>query len=349
MKLLLVSPSSQEANGGIAVWTNMFLNATKNTDIEASVLDISMIGKRLKNGSAKRSIIDEIIRTRRIFRDLRRLLKDTKFDVAHINTSCGKFGISRDYMIAKKIKKKCPNARIVVHYHCDIGHQIRSEGAVKKLKLLSSLADENIVLCKSSKDYLASLGVDSTILPNFLSSSYIIDKRESHSDRIKRAFFVGRVQRAKGVMEIFSLAERFSDIEFRLAGAISTEVSSLELPKNVTLLGPMPHDEVILEMDRADLFIFPTHSEGFSIALAESMARGLVAVATDVGANADMLGDGCGEIVALYDIDAMEAAILRLMDKGVREGISHRLIEKVKREYSEPVIIDRLIKIYCGE
>ena len=346
MKLLLVSPKDMSANGGIAVWTNMFLNATKNTDIDTSVLDISMVGKRLKNGSAQRSIIDEIIRTRRIFRDLRRLLLGTNFDAAHINTSCGRFGISRDYMIAKKIKKKCPNAKIVVHYHCDIGYQIKSESARRKLCLLAELADENIVLCRSSQDYLKSLGVTSTILPNFISDDLILDKRENVSESVGRAFFVGRVQRAKGVFEIFSLAERFPEIEFCLVGAISSETAAVTYPRNVRLLGPLPHDEVISEMDKADLFIFPTHSEGFSIALAESMARGVPAIATDTGANSDMLLGGYGRIVPIGDIDAMESALLSLMDKSVREEISEHLIERVKKEYSEPVIIDRLIKIY---
>ena len=347
MKLLLVSPKVKEANGGIAVWTNMFLNATENTDIEASVLDISMIGRRLKNGSAKRSIFDEIKRTRRIFRDLRRMLKTEKYDVAHINTSLGKFGIARDYIIAKKIKKKSPYTKIVVHYHCDIGYQIKSKRSKKYLMRLARLADENIVLCKSSEKYLSDLGVSSRVLPNFISDDLIKETRKVVSEKIERAFFVGRVQRAKGVMEIISLAKDFQDIEFRLAGAISKEVLELELPKNISLLGPMAHDDVICEMDDADIFIFPSHTEGFSVALLESMARGLPAIATDVGANADMLSDGCGEIVSARDIEGMRAAILRIMDKDIRGSVSRRLAQKVRDEYSISRVIERLREIYC--
>lgn len=346
MKVLLVSPLQKNANGGIAVWTDMFLSACESAGIEPSVLNIAMTGKRLENGSEKRNLFDEIFRTGRIFRDLKVLLKKEKYDVAHINTSCGKFGIVRDYMTAKKIRKKQPGVKIVVQYHCDIPAQVKSEKAKKNLEKLAKIADENLVLCSSSARYLKeNFGIDSRIVPNFIEEKHICSDEKIINEKIFRAFFVGRVQPAKGANEIYDLATRMPEIEFRLAGALAPSMQGKEVPANVNLLGPLPHDEVLLEMMAADIFIFPSHTEGFSVALLEAMASGLPAIATDVGANADMLS-GCGEIVSVGDVDALAAAMESLSPCDVRARLSLASIDKVKNEYALNKVLQRIKNTY---
>ena len=116
MKVLLVSPKMEKSNGGIATWTNIYLDSCSDAGIEPFVLNTEPIGKRASNGAAKRNLLDEIVRTRRIFKNLRSLLRESAYDVAHVNSSCGKFGLIRDYMVAKRIKKKQPNIKIVLHF-----------------------------------------------------------------------------------------------------------------------------------------------------------------------------------------------------------------------------------------
>lgn len=347
MKLLLVSPQQQIANGGIAVWTNMFLNATKNTDIVATVLDISMIGRRLRNGSAKRSFFDEIKRTRRIFRDLRSLLKKEKYDVAHINTSCARFGIIRDYMVAKRIKKKSPDTKIILHCNCDIGYQIRSKRNFKYLAKLVGVSDIVMVLCDTSAEYIRRhFRKESVKIPNFIDSAYITTSQKVIREELKTVLFVGRVTERKGAVEIIEVAKARPDLSFRLVGAVGSFAEGICLPENVTLVGQLSHDEVLSEMDRADVFLFPTHSEGFSIALLESMARGLPAIATDVGANADMLSHGCGVIVQKGDTDAILSALSNLEPMDIRRDISEKVIERVSALYTTDKVIEQIKKCY---
>ena len=296
MRLLLVSPLQENTNGGIAVWTESYLSVAESAGLDVTLVNTAAVGRRLENGSASRSLIDEIKRTRKIFKSLNGALKGGSYSAVHLNTSCGGFGIIRDYLMAKRIRKKQPEARLVVQYHCDVPVQIRTSRAKKYLKKLISLGGENLVLCSSSAEYLLrEFGADSKIVPNFVNDYYIRREPKKISAEICRAFFVGRVQPSKGAHEIYELSRRFPDIEFRLAGAVSAAMDGVEKPEGVTLLGPLPHDEVIREMDAADIFVFPSHTEGFSVALMESMARGLPAVATPVGANYDMLSDGCGK------------------------------------------------------
>ena len=308
MKILLVSAKSNKLNGGIAVWTERYISWCADHEIECHLVNTEAVGKRAEQGNAKRNLSDEFVRTKRIFADLKSKLDAVvELDIAHLNTSCGTFGLFRDYMIAQRIHKK--GIPIVTHYHCDIPYWIHNPISRYYLKKLAALSAKNFVLCENSRKFLEdNFGIEAIKIPNFIDEKVINDKQKIINPSIRNAFFVGRVEQAQGATEIYELAKRFPNIIFELAGAVSDTVAQWEKPENLILLGGMPHEQVIEHMDEADLFLLPSHSEGFSLALVESMARGVPAVATDVGAAADMLADGCGIVVEKYNVDAMEQA-----------------------------------------
>jgi len=124
-------------------------------------------------------------------------------------------------------------------------------------------------------------------------------------------------------------------VQFSLVGEVSPAVKTWEKPTNVLLLGLLPQKQVLEQLDRADLFLFPSHTEGCSMALMEAMARGLPCIATDVGANADMLGGGNGVIVAKHDVDAMVSAVQLLQDPVLRKTISRNAVKQIRDHYTE--------------
>lgn len=346
MKVLLVSVKSAVSHGGIAVWTRHYLSECCNQGIETDLVNVEMQGRRATDGTAKRNLLDEFIRTRRIFKQLGGFLKNAEtYDAAHLNTSCGKFGLIRDCMIGERIAKK--GIPLVTHYHCDVGNSMRDKKKLKYLEKLAKLSRNNLVLSENSYRYMKdTLGIEAEKVPNFLDSSMILEGEKEIQQKLRRIFFVGRVEPQKGVAEIYELARRFPDMTFALAGAVRDSVAQWEKPENVELLGGMPHDQVIAQMDAADVFLFPSHSEGFSVALTESMARGLPAVATDVGAAADMLAADCGIVVPKGDVDAMEQALKALQDPAVRQSISKAAVEKVRRCYTTEAVVSQIKSIY---
>lgn len=82
------------------------------------------------------------------------------------------------------------------------------------------------------------------------------------------------------------------------------------------------------------------------MALMESMARGIPAIATDVGANAAMLADECGVIVAKSDFDAMERAVRAFADADVRRTVSENAVRKAREQYTTGVVLARLRVTY---
>ena len=173
MKVLLVSPQMEKSNGGIAVWTNTYLNGTENTEIKPVLVNTAAVGVRAQNGNAKRNFFDEFIRTKRIFSDLKKTLAKEHFDVAHICTSCGSFGLIRDCIIAKKIKKQSPNTRIILHYHCDIPYQVRRKITRAYLEKILKLSDKNFVLCENSSRYLKEMFSSESITLETILAYYI--------------------------------------------------------------------------------------------------------------------------------------------------------------------------------
>lgn len=346
-KILLVSPFMEQPRGGIAVWTDMYLKECANYDISAAVLNIALIGKRGAQGNQRRSIADEIIRTFSIFKNLRSLLKKDTYDAVHINTSCATYGIIRDYYIIRKIKKRFPTLKAVLQCHCHIPTQIHTNLQQKYLKKILAYADDVLTLNQISNDCLEeSFSFSGKIVPNGIDEKNISAKDKVIRENITKAVFVGYVQPQKGFNEIITVAEKLPQISFELIGEAAPAVQQLKIPENISFLGLKTHKEIFDLLDDGDVFFFPTHSEGFSIALLEAMARGVPVIATDVGANRDMIEDKGGIIVDVGDTEAMINAFYGMKDKNIRADMSKWLIEKTKSSYTVKQVMKKISDTY---
>ena len=287
---------------------------------------------------------DEFFRTYGIIEQLNERLKHGDYDIAHLNTNIGAFGIVRDYFIARKVAKR--GIPIILHFHCDVPKWDTNCITRHFLKKILKICKMEYVLCESSRRYLRdAYGVESTKIPNFVDED-LIAQSKAIREHIRKVMFSGRVSISKGAAEIFEVAKYFPDITFVLAGEVSEEIAPLKHPDNIVLAGVQKHKTVISDLDAADLFLFPSHTEGFSLALAEAMARGLPAVATDVGANAEMLEDQGGIVVAVGDFRAMKDAVMQLDDSDIREKMSLWNLKKVKEQYETKQVMRMLIQSY---
>lgn len=344
MKVLLVSVKSEKSKGGIAVWTKYYLNFCERLGLESDVVNTEAVGNIAINSTTKRNLKDEFIRFYRIYKQLNKYLKEKDYDVAHFNTSIGLFGIIRDYYIAKKIVRE--GIPLLLHFHCDIPYWIRNPLIRYYLKKILGLSKINLVLCQNSYQYLKQeFNIESVIIPNFI-DSYLINEQKNIRENLETICFVGRVSVAKGAREIFKIAEEFPEIKFKLAGEVSEEVISWKRLENIEFLGMMEHNKIIELLDEADIFLFPSYTEGFSLALAESMARGVPAIATDVGANINMLENQGGIVVKIGDINEIKLAIEKMKDFNIRNDMSKWCIKKVKDNYTINNVILKIKKQY---
>ena len=226
MNVLLISAKVENPSGGIAVWTEHYLDECKNIEnFSCDLVNVSVKGRRAVCATAKRSFRDEFLRTYEIIKQLNERLKHGAYDVAHLNTSIGAFGIARDYFIAHKVAKI--GIPVILHFHCDVPKWDTNFITRHFLKKILKICKMEYVLCESSRQYLREVyGVESTKIPNFVDEDLIAPSKVIR-EHIRKVMFTGRVSESKGAAEIFEIAKHFPDITFVLPAFRNTRPSFL--------------------------------------------------------------------------------------------------------------------------
>ncbi|MBB6077857.1 glycosyltransferase family 4 protein [Streptomyces paradoxus] len=102
--------------------------------------------------------------------------------------------------------------------------------------------------------------------------------------------------------------------DFQEGGPAESWAHARGLASGTVFAGPLPIEDVLTAMDRADIFVAPTLEESFGMTVLESMARGLPIVAgRSSGAVPWLLDFGtAGELVDVRRSDEIASAIVRM-------------------------------------
>lgn len=125
--------------------------------------------------------------------------------------------------------------------------------------------------------------------------------------------YLGIVGEHKGVSYLFDAFEGIPAAEARLVciGAVHIPDSIVErLPSNIELKGVVQHDEVSELLLTADVMLFPSLGDGFSLSIMEGFASGLPVVCSDNTGAADCVVEGeNGFVVPTLDAEALRERI----------------------------------------
>lgn len=343
MNILMLSPLPPPS-GGIATWTVKFQTYCKKIGIELRIVNIAKREKRAVTDTKNFRIVPEIKRTIGICRSLGKELRSTKPDVIHINTSCSPIGILRDALCVFLSNGKAP---IVVHCRCNIDDQLGKRKISKRaFEYMIRHALRVIVLNNQSKQFVDEIEAGKSVcIPNFIEAEYI-DEKHFIRDTVSEIIYVGRIEKAKGIVQITETAKSIPDINITLVGDIIEDLSGLDWPANIRIMGGVSADDVKNELKKADVFLFPSLSEGFSNALLEAMAVGLPIIASDVGANSEMIENKGGYILKENSCGEILKSLEKMEDADVRGKMSAWNINKVKMVYLENKVMKQYIDLY---
>jgi glycosyltransferase involved in cell wall biosynthesis len=148
---------------------------------------------------------------------------------------------------------------------------------------------------------------------------------------------VGRLSKAKGQDLLVDAVARMKtpNVRLRLVGDGEDHVELVErtvshgLHHRVEFAGacdPRPH------LRAADVVVIPSRSEGMSLVMLEAMACGAAVVTTDVN-GVSALG-GCGVVTPVCDVNALAAAVDRLLASPNERGeLGRRARDRAVRSY----------------
>jgi glycosyltransferase involved in cell wall biosynthesis len=186
--------------------------------------------------------------------------------------------------------------------------------------------DQVIVFSAIQKDILVKLGVpDSTvtIIPNGVDETKYIPGKNTYKQAIGAEhlfIYQGRIAPEKNVealLKAWRLAKMGDNCKLLMVGDGPLK-SSLELFYNkehgVIWLGFIGDEAKRIEiLQAADVFILPSLVEGLSLSLLEAMASGIACLATDAGADGEVLNEGAGIVLDTQGVTGQLKTLLPLM------------------------------------
>lgn len=346
-KVVLLAPTPPPA-GGIAGWTSRMLSAHLKNGWLVDVVDEKLIGNTETFGEgSKRHLSDEIVRTIRIWRDLRKKLKDKNVKVVHSCIPSTTFAMLREYVCCLITHNH--RRSFIIHFRCTTSNTTTSRIGKLVLKHLCRVSDLILVLNNRSRQQIEQFcSTPIELIPNFVDSEEIMTNKVINEE-VHTALYVGGVIEEKGCSLICDMSKYFPDVQFRLVGQAEQKIldKSKDCP-NVIITGPKNKNEVKEELFNADIFLFLSHfpREGFSNALAEAMAYGLPCIVTDWAANADMIEDYGGRVVPISDLEKSIMALKDEFSYELRKSQSDFNINKVNRCYKDTVILNQYVDCY---
>ena len=96
--------------------------------------------------------------------------------------------------------------------------------------------------------------------------------------------------------------------------ALVRQLDASGLTGRVTLAGELDEARLHETYDRADVFVLPTRYEGYGMAVAEAVARGLPVISTPTGDIPALVDASSGVLVPVDDVDALTRALATLID-----------------------------------
>ena len=109
---------------------------------------------------------------------------------------------------------------------------------------------------------------------------------------------------------------------------------ALRLADRIGFVGPLSPARLAREYDAADLFVLPSHHEGFGMVVAEAAAHDLPIIASDAGAIAEAAEGSRHRLVPPGDPPALALALRRFLTSG-RVGIRRSCLRQRSWEDAE--------------
>lgn len=201
--------------------------------------------------------------------------------------------------------------------------------------------------------HVMSMGVDTSVFKPFPKEETRMELDIPAQEKV--VLYVGNLIEAKGLLELVEafkvVKQEVPEAALYLIGSPKDEGFMEKLAKHVLKHGvkivqqmPKPQNEIARWMAASDVFVLPSHHEGFGLVVLEAMAAGTQVVGTDVGGLSYLLADQAGIAVEPKNVDSLAEGIRQAL---TGEAVLNReMIQRKVESNSFDSISERLVSIY---
>ncbi|OZM56647.1 hypothetical protein CIB95_10505 [Lottiidibacillus patelloidae] len=297
------------------------------------------------------------------------LFKGKKYDVihAHYVFPSGLIGL---------LFKIAFNTKLIVTAHGgDIDKMARKHKVIFHLtkKILHS-SDKIIAVGEELKETIVSdfdISPDKILVLNMGVNRNIFHHTDQQKKRTQlkihvettSILYVGNIIKQKGIEELITAFEKLvanknqnfklyligSDKDTTFKAHIQQEIDKKELNDHIVFLGVLPQGDIASWMSACDIFVLPSHIEGFGLVALEAMACGIPVVGTNVGGLKYLLDNDSGIIVDAKNHVSLYEGIKKLVEN---EQLKKTIIDngyKKAMENDQENIINELESLYSQE
>lgn len=306
----------------------------------------------------------------KIFYTLRGLLKKEKPDFLHIhlwNPASGRFA----FLATKSLK-----IPFVITEH----DPFRLDPFKRGLKHFLAQPKAVIAISKNNQKFLEEEYAEKTSLIQHIPNGIDIDEWKSRSQTVKetnrnsiRKEVFGLEENGFAILNVATLHERKGQETLLKAMALMLKTMPGEKSPRLklALCGDGEHREKFVKLVRelkienfvkflghrddvpqllfaADLFVLPSHREGFGLAILEAGMMELPVVASNVGGIPDIIEDGKDGVLVQprNEILLAEAIMKLLMSPEKRLALGSTLREKAMKSFSAKMMAERTAEVY---
>jgi glycosyltransferase involved in cell wall biosynthesis len=309
IRVLLLAPTS--VVGGITTWTKHLLKHFDAERVDFHVLDTAKKYEPLTQKASVWGALQGFADAGQRFWGMATAIRKFQPDLVYFTCAPSHGFVARDAMYMLVLKAfSIPH---VAHLRGgDIGGFFGRTGITKAIctAALGSCRGVLTVTRPLEREAARLLGGEKVLyLPNMVDDDMVPQTavRPLRTPTLReplRIVHVGWQTATKGSYELVrAIALARQPVECDLIGGTDDEdyeslhalITALGLRGRVRLVGERRGESLKPYWQQAELFVFPSHGEGFPNAVVESMMHGVPVLATDVGSIAEMIGAGTDE------------------------------------------------------
>lgn len=223
---------------------------------------------------------------------------------------------------------------------------------IKNVNKLSAVSKS----CAEDINNFYNLKKEIEIVYNGVDTKFFCPKIKTNIDQY--VLYTGRLYAGKGLFDLIQSAKyvcnEFPDIKFVLAGdgplkkQLIKEIFKLNLQNNFILPGFLSREKILETYQNANIYVLPSHSEGFPTTLLEAMSCGIASISSDIGGCSELIDNfKNGVLVPPKNPKILASIMIKLLkDDILRDQLGTNARAHVIKNFDWEIITSKFDNIY---